>query len=176
MNWFRTPIALVAAVALIDAPSGTSTDAASGHSTRAPSGAVVQKKSLTLEGAERVLAAAEALARSKGVGGVIAVVDDAGYLVALHRIDGTFPAGALVSIGKARTAAIFRKPTKFFEDTIRNGRTPMLAVNDFTPLQGGVPIFVDGEMVGAVGVSGASSAAEDEELAMAGAAAISAAR
>jgi len=133
---------------------------------------VAQKRSLTLEGARNVIAAATAYARTKAGTGVIAVVDDGGNLIAVERLDGTFAAGANISIGKARTAVLFKRPTKVFEDIIRNGRTPMLAV-DFTPLQGGVPIVVEGEVVGGVGVSGAASAAEDEELAIAGAAAVS---
>ena len=91
--------------------------------------------------------------------------------MALERLDGTFPAGANISIGKARTAVLFKRPTKAFEDIIKNGRTAMVALPDayFTPLQGGVPITIDGQIVGGVGVSGASSAQQDEELAMAGA-------
>jgi uncharacterized protein GlcG (DUF336 family) len=135
---------------------------------------VTEKKTLTLEGAEKVIAAAKAEAkRLNAPGGVIAVVDDGGNLMALARMDGTFAAGANISIGKARTAALFKKPTKFFEDVIKNGRTSMVALNDFTPLQGGVPITVDGQLVGAVGVSGAATAAQDEELAIAGANAFS---
>ncbi|HET7873859.1 MAG TPA: heme-binding protein [Terriglobales bacterium] len=133
-----------------------------------------EKKTLTLDGAERVIAAAKTKARKLNApGGVIAVVDDGGNLMVLERLDGTFAAGANISIGKARTAAQFKKPTKFFEDVIKNGRTSMVALNDFTPLQGGVPIMVDGQLVGAVGVSGAASAAQDEELATAGANAFS---
>jgi glc operon protein GlcG len=134
---------------------------------------LVEKKSLDLAGARKVIAAARAEAqRLNAPGGVIAVVDDGGNLVALERLDGTFAAGANISIGKARTSALFKKPTKLFEDIIRNGRTPMVALNDFTPLQGGVPIEVDGQIVGAVGVSGAASAQQDEELAIAGAKAL----
>ena len=133
---------------------------------------VAPKQTLTLDGARRVIAAATAEARRNKAGGVIAVVDDGGNLIAVERLDGTFAAGANISIGKARTAALFKRPTKFFEDVIRNGRTPMVALNDFTPLQGGVPIVVDGQIVGAVGVSGASSAQQDEEFAIAGAAAL----
>ena len=107
--------------------------------------------------------------RLNAPGGVIAVVDEGGNLMALERLDGTFAAGANISIGKARTAVIFKKPTKVFEDIIKNGRTPMIALNDFTPLQGGVPVLVDGEVIGGVGVSGAASARQDEELAIAGA-------
>jgi glc operon protein GlcG len=134
---------------------------------------VVDKKSLDLAGARKVIAAARAEAqRLNAPGGVIAVVDDGGNLMALERLDGTFAAGANISIGKARTAALFKKPTKLFEDIIRNGRTPMVALNDFTPLQGGVPIEIGGQIVGAVGVSGAASAQQDEDLAIAGAKAL----
>ena len=134
---------------------------------------VVEKKALTLEGAKKVIAAAEAEALKNRVGCNVAVVDDGGNLIAFHRIDPTFPAGARVSIGKARTAALFRQPTKNFEDVItQKGRTSMIALDDFTPLQGGVPIIVGGQIVGAVGVSGASSADQDEQFAKAGAAAL----
>src|SRR5207302_2537229 len=132
----------------------------------------VEKKTLTLKGAESVIAAAKAEAQKNNApGGVIAVVDDGGNLMALERLDGTFAAGANISIGKARTAVLFKRPTKAFEDIIKNGRTAMVALPDayFTPLQGGVPITIDGQIVGGVGVSGASSAQQDEELAMAGA-------
>ena len=133
---------------------------------------VSSKKVLNLEGARRVIAAAEAEAkRLNAPGGVIAVVDDGGNLVALERLDGTFTAGANISVGKAKTAVMFKRPTKFFEEVIRNGRTAMVALPDFTPLQGGIPIEYEGQIVGGVGVSGAASAQQDEELALAGAAA-----
>ena len=133
---------------------------------------IVERKTLSLEGAHKVIAAAVAYAKKVNApGGVIAVVDDGGNLMALERLDGTFAAGANISIGKARTAVLFKRPTKAFEDIIKNGRTAMVALPDayFTPLQGGVPIAIDGQIVGGVGVSGASSAQQDEELAMAGA-------
>jgi uncharacterized protein GlcG (DUF336 family) len=133
-----------------------------------------EKKTLTLDGAHKAIAAIVVEAGKRGTTGAIAVVDDGGNLMAVERIDGTFPAGGLISIGKARTAALFKKPTSFFEDLINKGRTAMTTVNDFTPLRGGVPITVDGAIVGAVGVSGAASAAEDEELAVLGAAAVAA--
>ena len=132
----------------------------------------VDRKTLTLSDARLVIAAAVTEAkRLNAPGGVIAVVDDGGNLMALERLDGTFAAGADISIGKARTSALFKKPTKVFEDIIKNGRTAMVALPDhlFTPLQGGVPIIVDSQVVGAVGVSGAASAQQDEELAIAGA-------
>ncbi len=130
------------------------------------------KRTLTLNGANRVLAAAIAKANERSAGGAIAVVDDGGALIAFQRLDGTFAAGAIVSLGKARTSAIFKKPTKAFEDAINGGRTALAAVHEMTPLQGGVPIIVDGQIVGAIGVSGAHSQQEDEEIALAGAAAI----
>jgi uncharacterized protein GlcG (DUF336 family)/mannose-6-phosphate isomerase-like protein (cupin superfamily) len=136
-----------------------------------------EKKALTIDGAKKVIAAAVAYAKKNNApGGVIAVVDEGGNLMALERLDGTFAAGANISIGKARTAVLFKRPTKAFEDIIKNGRTAMVALPDayFTPLQGGVPIVVDGQVVGGVGVSGAASAQQDEELAMAGAGVFSA--
>lgn len=133
-------------------------------------GQVKHKQTLTLEGARTVIEAAKEYARKNNApGGVIAVVDDGGNLIALERLDGTFSAGANISVGKAKTAVMFKRPTKVFEDIIRNGRTSMVALPDFTPLQGGVPIMVGEEIVGGVGVSGAASAQQDEELAIAGA-------
>jgi glc operon protein GlcG len=133
-------------------------------------GQLANKKSLTLDGARRVIAAAAAYAKKVNApGGVIAVVDDGGNLIALERLDGTFTAGASISVGKAKTAVMFKRPTKFFEDVIKNGRTAMVALPDFTPLQGGVPIEYEGQIIGGVGVSGAMSAQQDEELAIAGA-------
>ena len=131
-----------------------------------------EKKSLTLAGARQAIDAAAAFARQHNAAGVIAVVDEGGNLVAVERLDGTFAAGAQVSIGKARTAALFKKPTKFFEDVVAKGRTSMVALNNFTPLQGGVPLTIEGQIVGAIGVSGANSARQDEEIALAGAAAL----
>src|SRR5215831_15694285 len=131
------------------------------------------KKTLTLDGARHAISAAVTQAHKNHGGGVIAVVDDGGNLMALERVDGTFAAGANIAIGKARTAALFQKPTRAFEEIIAKGRTAMVALNDFTPLQGGVPIVIDGQIVGAVGVSGTANAQQDEELAMTAAAAVS---
>jgi glc operon protein GlcG len=133
---------------------------------------LAEKKSLTLDGAKKIAAAAAADARQHHEGAAIAIVDDGGNLLYLERLDGTFAAGARISVGKARTAALFKKPTAAFEDIIRNGRTPMIAREDFTPLQGGVPLEADGTVVGAIGVSGAANQQRDEEVAKAGAAAL----
>ena len=134
---------------------------------------VADKKSLTLAGAERVVAAAVSEARRLKTTAAVAVVDEGGNLLALSRIDGTFPAAGRISTGKARTAALFKKPTRAFEEIIGKGRTAMVALEDFTPLEGGIPLVVDGQVVGAVGVSGAASAQQDEELAIAAASALS---
>ena len=139
-------------------------------------GDTTDSKALTLEGARKVIGAAVVEARKDAAGtAAIAVVDEGGNVVALERLDNTFAAGSQISIGKARTAALFKKPTAFFEDVVNKGRTAMVALNDFTPLRGGVPIVVGGRVVGAIGVSGAASAQRDEEVAAAGAAAISSA-
>jgi glc operon protein GlcG len=126
------------------------------------------KKTLTLEGAKAVAAAAAAEARKGNEGGSIAIVDDGGNLMYLERIQPTFPMGATISTEKARTAALFQKPTKVLEDAIVGGRTPLLNVWS-APLNGGEPIVVDGQVVGAIGVSGASSAARDAAIAVVGA-------
>src|SRR6201982_1499352 len=131
----------------------------------------MNKRALTLDGARQVIAAAKAEAREKHSGGVIAVVDDGGNLMALERIDGTFAAGANISIGKAKTAVMFKKPTRFFEELINSngkGRTGITHLENFTPLIGGIPITVDAQIVGGVGVSGAATADQDEQLAIAG--------
>jgi glc operon protein GlcG len=130
-----------------------------------------ERRILTLEDARRVAGAAAAEARRNNASGAIAIVDDGGHLVYFERLEGTFPAGAPVSIGKARTAATFRRPTKDFEEAIRNGRGSLLGVMEMTPLQGGVPLIADGQVVGAIGISGAASAQQDEEIARAAAAA-----
>jgi glc operon protein GlcG len=139
----------------------------------ASDGQIVEKKSLNLDGAKKAIAAAVDYAKKNNApGAVIAVVDEGGNLMALERLDGTFAMGATISIGKARTAVLFKKPTRFFEELINKGRTAMTAVDGFTPLIGGIPIVVDGQVVGGVGVSGAASANQDEELALAGANAV----
>jgi glc operon protein GlcG len=121
---------------------------------------------LTLAGAKQVIASALAEAdRLKAPGGSIAVVDAGGHLIALERLDNTFAASADIAVGKARTAALFKKPTRVFEDLVNGGRTTMVTLPDFTPLQGGVPLAVGGQVVGAVGVSGAASARQDEDIA-----------
>ena len=130
---------------------------------------VTTHHTLTMEGAKKVAEAAVAYAKTNGANPSIAIVDAGGHLLHFVRMDGSFVAGANVSIGKARTSATFKKPTKEFEDIVNKGRFTMTALPDFTPLQGGIPIVHEGHVVGAIGVSGAKSAAQDEEVARAGA-------
>jgi glc operon protein GlcG len=129
------------------------------------------KRVLTLEGAKLVATAAAEEAKKGSEGASIAIVDDGGNLIYLERIQPTFPMGATISTEKARTAALFQKPTKILEDAIVGGRTPLLNAWS-APLNGGEPIVVDGQVVGAIGVSGASSAARDAAIALAGAGAV----
>lgn len=130
--------------------------------------ATLDKKVLRLEAARSVAAAAQQAARERGVEVVIVIVDDAGVIQLLERMDGAQVASVGVGIGKARTAAIYRRPSRVFEEQIKNGRVAALALADATPLQGGVPILVEGKVVGAIGVSG-DSPQIDEEIALAGA-------
>ncbi len=122
---------------------------------------------LDLAGAARLTSLAVSEARNRNAGGSIAIVDAGGHLLVINRLDGTFPAAAAVSIEKARTAATFQKPTRDFEHAIKNGRHALLGVDVMTPLQGGVPVLINNVVVGAIGVSGAHSAQEDDDIAQA---------
>lgn len=126
---------------------------------------------VSLVQARGVMAAALSFAREHNApGAAIAIVDRGGHLVLLERLDNTFAAAPEISQGKARTAALFNKPTRDFEKIVNEGRTTMVslsAIVGFTPLQGGVPLRVQGRLVGAVGVSGAASAQQDDEIAQA---------
>jgi len=123
--------------------------------------------SITADVAKKLAAPAIAEAKKNNWTMAVAIVDTAGNLVYFEKMDGTQTGSANVSIEKARSAVLFKRPTKFF--VINKGRTAMTTLNDFTPLQGGIPIIVDGQIIGAVGVSGAATAQQDEELAIAGA-------
>ena len=124
---------------------------------------------LTADGARLAADTAGAEAEARGVYPVVAVVDAGGDLVYLRRPDQAQVASVGVATDKARTAAIYRRPSKDFEDQAAGGRPSALHLAGAVPLQGGIPLVVDGTVVGAVGVSGASSAAEDQELAVLGA-------
>ena len=123
---------------------------------------------LTYEGARKVAEAVDAVAAPRGVAPVVAVVDAGGDLIYLLRPDAAQVASTNVSVDKARTAAIYRRPSKDFEDQASGGRPSALHLARAVPLQGGMPVLHDGEVIGALGVSGASSADEDQELAVIG--------
>ena len=128
------------------------------------------KEVLTLHAAKAIAEAAEAEAKRRGATVVIVVVDDGGHLLVLHRLDDTQVASVEVGIAKARTAAIFRRPSKVFEDQVKNGRVAALGLPGAAPLQGGVPIVHRGKVIGAIGVSG-NTPQEDEDIAKVGASA-----
>ena len=132
------------------------------------------KRVISLAAADRIAAAAEAEAKKRGSTVVIVVVDDGGYPIVLRRLDDTQVASVEVGIGKARTAAIFRRPSGIFEQQVKSGRLASLVLPGATPLQGGVPISYEGKVIGAIGVSG-HTPQEDEEIAIIGAAAADAA-
>ena len=128
------------------------------------------KPMLTLDDVKRIAAAAEAEASANQWNVVIAVCDDGGHLLLLHRMDGVAPVSAAIAPSKARAAAIGKRETKVYEEMINGGRTAFLSAPLDGMLEGGVPIIVDGHVVGAVGVSGVKSL-EDAQVARAGVAA-----
>lgn len=129
------------------------------------------RRVITLDGAKAILAAAEAEAVKNKWTVAIAVVDESGNLIAFHRIDDTQVGSIDIALGKARTAARMKRPTKALEDAVAGGRTVMLAIEGITPLEGGVPVMLGGRVIGAVGVSGVTSQ-QDAQVAQAGAAAL----
>jgi glc operon protein GlcG len=126
------------------------------------------KKVLTLEVARKVVAAAEAEAARNHLAGVVAVVDDGGWPILIERMDhAAYLASVELAPGKARTAALFKKPSQALEDTINHGRVAAVTAQGFTEMQGGLPIVVDGEVIGAVGAS-FDTPEHDVEIAQAG--------
>jgi len=119
----------------------------------------------------RILAAARAEAQQNHWAVSIAVVDDGGHPLALERLDGCAPIGAYIAGEKARSAAIGRRETKGYEDMVNGGRSAFLSAPLLTSLEGGVPLIVDGQVIGAVGVSGVK-AEQDAQVAKAGVAAL----
>jgi glc operon protein GlcG len=131
---------------------------------------LIQKQTLTLQAAKSLIAFAINKAKELGVGGAIAVVDDGGHLICLERIDGTMVAAANIAIGKAATAATFKRPGAELELTVTTDRPAMSVLNSvspfpFVPLKGSYPILFEGEIVGAIAVAGAMSGERDEAIA-----------
>jgi len=129
------------------------------------------KPMLTLEDVKRIAEAAEAEAAAHQWNVVIAICDDGGHLLLLHRMDQVAPVSAAIAPAKARAAALGKRETKIYEDMINGGRTAFLSAPLDGMLEGGVPVIVDGYVVGAVGVSGVKSV-EDAQIAKAGIAAV----
>jgi uncharacterized protein GlcG (DUF336 family) len=126
------------------------------------------KKALTLEAAKLMAAAAEATAERNGWKVVIAVADDGGHALLVHRIDGTQSSSVPTAMGKARSAVAYKRPTRILEEMINKGRFSFLSAGgDPVALQGGLPIEIDGQLVGGIGVSGVK-ASDDEIVAQAG--------
>ena len=129
------------------------------------------KPVLTHEDVKKIAAAAEAEALKNQWAVTISIVDDGGHLLWLQRLDGAAPVSAWISPQKAITAALGRRESAVYEKMVNEGRMSFLSVTPVTPLEGGVPIIVDGHYVGAVGVSGVKST-EDVQIAKAGIAAL----
>ena len=126
---------------------------------------------LTLEIAQQISAAARAEAKKNGWNMVISIVDDGGHVILLERMDGTQLGSVQVAQDKARAAVLFKRPTKALEEAVAGGRVVVMTLANAIPVEGGVPITADGQLVGAIGVSGATSP-QDGQVAAAGLAAI----
>jgi uncharacterized protein GlcG (DUF336 family) len=126
-------------------------------------------ESINLATALKIIAAAKEEADKNQWPVSIAVTDTAGYLIAIQRLDNTQLGSVEVSIQKAKTSALFRRPTKAFEDIIGQGGAGLrvLKLPDALPIEGGLPIVLDGKIVGAIGVSGVQSS-QDAQVATAG--------
>jgi uncharacterized protein GlcG (DUF336 family) len=126
---------------------------------------------LELADAQRVAAAARAHAVAQAWHVVIAVLDEGGHLMLLERADGVQKGSVLVAQEKARTALLFKRPSKVFEDMVNSGKPQMAHLPGVTPVEGGLPLLVEGQVVGAIGISGVTSA-QDGQIAAAGVAAL----
>jgi glc operon protein GlcG len=132
---------------------------------------MLTRKTLALADAKRIAAAASVKAETEGWRVVIAIHDAGGHLLYLERADGTQLGSTIVAQEKSRTALLFKRPTKAMEDIVLGGRTNMMSLPGVTPVEGGLPILVDGEVVGSIGVSGVQSS-QDGQVAAAGVAAL----
>jgi uncharacterized protein GlcG (DUF336 family) len=129
---------------------------------------LADKKALTLAVAKQIAAAAAAEAEKNNWNVVIAIVDEGGHLVYFERLDETQTGSIEVALQKARTATSFKRPTKALEDVLMGGRMTILTLPGALPVEGGVPIMLDGKVLGAIGVSGVT-AQQDGQIAKAGA-------
>jgi glc operon protein GlcG len=133
---------------------------------------LLDKKALTLEAARKMVAGAEAEAGRNHLAGVVAVVDDGGWPILIERMDhAAYLASVELAPGKARTAALFKEPSQALEDSINHGRIAAVTARGFIEMQGGLPVVVDGQVIGAIGVS-FDTPEHDAEIARAGLAAL----
>ena len=123
---------------------------------------MLTRKTLSLADARSIAAAASARAVAEGWTGVIAVLDSGGHLIYLERADGTQLGSIVVAQEKARTALLFKRPTKALEDGVLGGRVHMMALPGVIPVEGGLPLVKDGEIVGSIGVSGVQSSQDGQ--------------
>jgi glc operon protein GlcG len=138
----------------------------------AAAGPFGEKKVLTLEIARKVVTAAESEAARNHLAGVVAVVDDGGWPILIERMDhAAYLASVELAPGKARTAALFKKPSQALEDAINHGRMAAVTARGFTEMQGALPVIVDGEVIGAIGAS-FDTPEHDVQIAEAGLAAV----
>jgi glc operon protein GlcG len=124
------------------------------------------KKVLTLSAAQHIAQAARAEAVVNGWKLVICIVDDGGHLIYLERMDGAQLGSVQIAQDKARSAVLFKRPSKALEEAVAGGRTVVMKLTGAIPVEGGVPIMADGELIGAIGVSGASSSQDGQVAAM----------
>jgi uncharacterized protein GlcG (DUF336 family) len=127
---------------------------------------------VSLADARRIADAAEAAARRRDFSMAFAIVDPSGGLILFHKMDGTQNGSIEVAVQKARTSALFRRPTRVFSDAVAGGRNAVLSLPNVVAIEGGVPILIDGRVAGAIGVSGGSSEQDGEIAAAALAAAL----
>jgi glc operon protein GlcG len=130
--------------------------------------ALSSKPTLNLDAAKMIVAAAEAEAKKNNWNVVISIFDDGGNLMLLHRMDGAQLGSTEIAQVKGRCSAHFKRPTKALEDVVMGGRSVMMALPGIVPVEGGVPLIYNGAIVGAIGVSGVTSA-QDGQIAKAGA-------
>jgi len=147
-TWFRTALCALFALTMLNAQ-------------------LADKKVITLEVAKQIAAAGEKFAAANKWTMVITILDDGGNLILLQRMDDTQMGSIEVAIQKGRSAIYFKRPTKVFEDAVAGGRTAIVALPNAIPIEGGMPITVDGKIIGAIGVSGGTSP-QDGQVAQAG--------
>lgn len=128
---------------------------------------LADKKTLTLAEAKKIMAAAQTDAAKTNLTMAIAILDEGGHLLLFEKMDDTQTGSVNVAIAKARSAFLFKRPTKVFEDAVQGGRNVILALDGVLPIEGGLPLMAGGKVIGAIGVSG-GTAAQDGVVAAAG--------